>query len=243
MESPAATESGREPAVPGSLVTRGGLVAGALAPILFVVTVLGAGGLQPGFSQVRSFVSELGVTGSATAVLVNPAFVVTGLLLGWFALALHASAGRDRHGPVAVFGGRVARLFGAVGLGFVVMAAWTCSVGCPIAIVDSAATPSDALHNAAAIAAIASLSTAALTVGAELSPGAPGVPSWYRRYSTFSGSALGALSALFFVAVLVANRPAIGISERALLLAGLAWVEVTAVVARRVSRTPGNPAP
>lgn len=213
----------------------GGFVAGAGAPVAFIVTVLGAGSLQPGFSQVRSFVSELGVPGTSAATVVNPAFVIVGLLLAWFALALHGSALRDPDGPSAVFGGRVALLFGVVGCAMVCMAVWTCSIGCPIALVDAAATPSDALHNAAAIAAIVSLGTAALTVGAELPATAPGVPSWYRRYSTVSGALVGALSALFLAAVLAADRPAIGLSERALLAAGLLWVEVTALVAGRLT--------
>jgi len=237
----------RRPPRRGGAYAPGGLVAGVLAPWLFVVAVavVASGCRRPGFSQLTTFVSELGEAGSPTAGIVNPAFVVVGVLLMWFALALNSGAvvalgGRgapgDRCSAAEVFGGRVARRFGVVGAGFVVMALWTCSTGCPIAVVNGGATPSDALHNAAAIGALMSLASAALMVGAELSRDQRGVPGFYAAASTRAGALMGGLCATFFLSVLVANRTAIGVSERLLLLAGLAWVEVTAIVARRIAR-------
>jgi len=212
---------------------RGGLVAGMLAPLLFGVTVVGGGWLRPGFDQATTFVSELGETGSPTAWIVNPSFVLVGLLTSWFALALQANAvAGGRTGVSAAFGGTVARLFGVVGAAFVLMAVWTCSSGCPIAVIDREAAPTDALHNAAAIAAIASLCSAALLVATGL-PACATVPGWYRRYCTVSGAGVAVLSAVFLLCVLAAANVAIGISERALLLTGLAWIEVTAIVVTR----------
>jgi energy-converting hydrogenase Eha subunit G len=110
-------------------------------------------------------------------------------------------------------------------LGFAGMAGSPCSPGCPIAVVNAGATPPDAVHNAAAIAAIAGVGFAALELGTS---SWFRTPRWYRACSTAAGVGIAVTSMLFLLAVVSANPLSIGTSERAMVLIGLVWVETTA---------------
>src|SRR5215218_5177492 len=106
----------------GSVIVGAGLAAGAVAPVLFITTVVVGGWLRPGFDQRRTFVSELGEVGSPAAAFVNAAFALIGVLVACFALALRARAADDPRSSLAVvLGGRVAGLLGVVAAGFVLM--------------------------------------------------------------------------------------------------------------------------
>ena len=64
-------------------------VAGIAAPIIFTVMVAVEGALRLGYSQVSNYISDLGV--GSLAMLQNANFVVTGLLVGFFAISFQAN--------------------------------------------------------------------------------------------------------------------------------------------------------
>jgi hypothetical membrane protein len=183
---------------------------GVLGPLVFVAAVVAAGAVTPGYDQATRFLSELGETGAATAPWVNAALVAVGVCLLGFAWSI---------------GGRAGALLAVAALGFAFMAGSPCSPGCPIAVVNAKATASDALHNAAAIAAIAGIGFAALELGTS---SWFRTPRWYRAYSTASGIGIALTSTLFLLAVIAANPLSIGVAERAMVVIGLLWVETTA---------------
>lgn len=188
--------------------------AGLAAPIIFVAAIIIGGALRPGYGQATDFLSELGESGSSTAAGVNLSFALAGGCLVLFAIAV---------------GRRAGLMIAAAGLGFLVMATSPCSQGCPIALVDPAATPADAIHNLAAIVAIAGIGCAAL----ELAVTAPNASRRYRSYSTASGLGIAVTSMVFLVAVITEVPAFIGISERVMVAIGLAWLATTAWLAGR----------
>jgi len=64
------------------------LLAGVVAPILFVVVFTVDGALRPGYSPVRQMISDLGAEGANTWIQ-NANFMVTGLLLLAFAIGFY----------------------------------------------------------------------------------------------------------------------------------------------------------
>ena len=70
-------------------------LAGAFAPVVFLLSVVIGGAFRVGYSHLIDPVSALGMSGSEGADLVNAAWTVTGLLIMVLGLALW----RDRQGP------------------------------------------------------------------------------------------------------------------------------------------------
>lgn len=77
-------------------ILRAALLAGALGPILFSLTVVVAGTLRPGYDHVDQFISELGETGSSTAGVMNyPGFMLSAVLILVFVLLLQSQFARS----------------------------------------------------------------------------------------------------------------------------------------------------
>ena len=97
---------------------------GAVAPIVYIVGALAAGAGYPGYSHMKQFVSELGATGAPTALLMNAAFLLFGVLTVVFALGLHQDI---QAGPGDWLG--IALIIG-YGLSYVALAFAPCDPGC-----------------------------------------------------------------------------------------------------------------
>ena len=130
--------------------------------------------------------SELGQTGGAAAGLYNTASYAAAGLLALFAVGLWASAAATRMAGALMLVPAAA---------FVTMASSPCSAGCPIVLVDAAATTSDAVHNAAAIAALVAMSTAAWIMADRVPPARAGAR--YRQASRWAGTGVAISSAVF----------------------------------------------
>lgn len=190
--------------------------AAVLAAPIFLATVATGGLRQPGFDQWSSFVSELGASGSPAALLTNIGFAAVGVCLAAFAVGMLVALPDQR-----AIGG----LLVVPAVAFVILAASPCSAGCPIALVDAAATPADAVHNAAATAGLVALALAGLQM-ADWAPAGFG-PGWYPTFSAVAGALVGLSGALFGLAVLAHQDTAIAVSERIMLAAAMAWNTVT----------------
>jgi hypothetical membrane protein len=99
---------------------------GITGSIVFVVVVMLAAALRPGYSHVTNFISELGATGTTNAALMNYAgFVPAGLMLAAFGVALARALPRHR---LTIVAAALIALFGAgvAASGFI-----SCDAGCP----------------------------------------------------------------------------------------------------------------
>lgn len=97
---------------------------GAIAPVLDVAIVAALAALQPGYSHVRHFISELGETGRPFAAFANIWFILVSMMFGGFAIALREGIRSSR---VSAIG---ALLFGAWAVTGVIGGLFPCDPGC-----------------------------------------------------------------------------------------------------------------
>jgi len=101
------------------------MLCGVLGPLLWLSLIAVAGALQPGFSHVTQYISELAERGSSTETLMRyAAFEFTGFLYLCFALAL---MGEFRNGR---FSRLAACLIALDGLGRIGAGVFPCDPGC-----------------------------------------------------------------------------------------------------------------
>ena len=101
------------------------MLCGVLAPPLWLSLITVAGALQPGFSHVTQYISELGERGSSTETLMRyAAFEFTGFLYLCFALALMPDFRNSRFYRLA------ACLIAIDGLGRIGAGIFPCDPGC-----------------------------------------------------------------------------------------------------------------
>jgi hypothetical membrane protein len=108
-------------------------VCGLAAPLIYVASAITAGFIYPGYDQLKNFISELGASGSPSAGIMNFGFLVYGILVVAFALAIHRGIRPDVGGWLGP------AILACYGLAYVGVAMAPCDPGC------QAATPS--LHH------------------------------------------------------------------------------------------------
>lgn len=208
----------------GDRVTRWLLACGVLGPGLFVVVFLVEGATRPAYDPMRTFVSQLSLDGGGWVQMGS--FIVTGLLIGAFALGLRGlpAARMPRWGWLAV--GLVA--VGLVGAGLFVDDPWLgYPPGAPSGI-DLPVSGHGWGHLLSAFVAFVGLVCAPL-IFARASGGQAGRP--WRIYSFASAI----LFPMLYVAAL-ASADAIllpggyaGLLQRAALVTALGWIALLAV--------------
>jgi len=72
-------------------------VCGALAPILYVMTVALAGAIRPGYSHIAQAVSELIETGAPNKALLDALFIIYNLLVGLFGFRILFWTSHESH--------------------------------------------------------------------------------------------------------------------------------------------------
>ena len=154
-------------------------LAGCVAPVVFLLSVVFGGLGRPGYSHLADPVSALGMSGAADARAVNGAWAVTGLLV----MALGLALWRDRRGPGRVAGGAVL----VAGAASAAIALWfpMDPPGVPMSIAQGG-------HNGLVV--VAALAFATALVASARSPVAPSV---YRQLSwaALAAMALGGVGA------------------------------------------------
>jgi hypothetical membrane protein len=196
---------------------------GVVGPIVFVVVVLVAAALRPGYSHFTNFISELGATGTTNAAFMNYAgFVPAGLMLAAFGAALAWTLPKNRLAMVA------AALVALFGSGVAASGFISCDPRCP----QNEGSIENLVHNA-----IAPLSFLCLILGA----GMLGIHfrrlSAWRAFSVYSllTSAL-ALCLLVALASSLDTRELTGLWQRLLLTVLFLWCAVIGLHAFQVAR-------
>ena len=193
---------------------------GIAGPVLFSIITIVSAALRPGYSHVRSFISELGASGTSHAALMNYAgFVPAGLMLAGFGIALAATLPRDRLGVIASL------LVTAFGVGVAADGVLSCDPGCP----QRAGSMENLIHNRIAPVAFLSAIAGAGIFGVRLRR--PPVRRELSRYSLASS----AVALCFLVALASSLEPRLltGLWQRLLLATLFSWC---AVVGWRVFR-------
>ena len=201
-------------------------VCGMIAPVLFLFTIILGGALRPGYSHISDTISELFSPGSPNKLLLDTLHTMYALLLVLFGISVLQTV--QRHGQSQRIGGIGASLFIAVG----VISAFTATVF-PQDAWGSPATFRGEMHKAlhGVISLMGILYLVLLGI-------------WFDREGGFSGFltyslitvGVVVLAAVFFM--LSMGGPAMGLAERAAMLAGFQW---TFVLSLKLIRTVSAP--
>lgn len=188
------------------------LALGGLAgPLVFAVVVVVCAARRPEYSHATRFISELGARGTPNAMVMNLAgFVLTGLLIGAFALSLLRLLPRRRLARVA------AACLGVFGVGLVLAGIIPCEPGCPQA--------EPTLHDGVSIVALLS---GAIGVGS-FGFAVRGVSAWRPLWVYSVISAVAAIGFMVGLAQSIDGRDLTGVWQRLLVGTLLLWCGVVA---------------
>lgn len=199
------------------------LICGVIGPPLFVVTFLVAGVTRPGYSPMRHPVSSLALGDSGWVQTVN--FIVTGILLLAYALALWPSSRR--------YGTWIVRplLIGMVAIGLVGAGIFTTdpvSGYPPGTSVELEYTTEGALHDAFSIPVFLALPLACWVAGYRF---AIAGRTWWGLYSVATGVVVlvGFLLASIGFSQDATLTPIAGLVQRLTLIVGFTWITVRSI--------------
>ena len=181
---------------------------GAIAPILFTIMVIIESLLRPGFSQIYSTVSELGLGNLAILQIIN--FIIFGLLLIGFTIGfskyLKTRSGKAVTGLLITFS--LAVIFAGVAFLF----QWSSPYNTVILA-----------HSVASIIGFYAIFIAQLLTWQALKGSNQNIWKNYRRYSLISG--IVTVIVLFYIPFSLYQ----GLFERVFIAVWLIWIEVTAI--------------
>lgn len=201
----------------GPLITFGAR-AGVIGPGLFAILVVTGGTLYNGYSHTGQKISELGGQGAEFAVLQNVNFIVSGLLVAWFAWALGRTLGPPYRGPA---------LIGAFGISsFIANGLLPCDVACV------GATPVAQAHNVTGLLGFLAAITGMLILARRWRHH----PRWRHHVAPTVGAAAVAIAGLIWFIATVGgdpHHPLGGISQRVFVGALLVWIARTAWLLHR----------
>lgn len=101
------------------------LLTGAAGPVLFALTVVGAGALRPGYDHADQFISELGETGADNAWVMNyPGFMLSAVLILVFVLLLQSRFSRSASNAAGTF------LLAVFAVSVFLAGVFSCDTGC-----------------------------------------------------------------------------------------------------------------
>ncbi len=183
-----------------------------------VIPVIVAGALTPNYSHVSQFISELGATGAPYEWWVRLAgFLPAGLLMLAFSFLAYIALPRSRQVTLSLAG------LALYASGYLVASAFPCDLGCR----PSAPSTSQLIHNAGGMVGY-------LVAPAFLFALARKARSWPGAGRLVVAGYVASAVALVGLLTLSPSSDVVGISQRALEAAVLAWVAMLSVyVARR----------
>ena len=200
---------------------------GIAGPAVFVLVVLVAAAIRPGYRHAAHMISELGAAGTPNAALMNFAgFIPAGLMLTGFGIALAAVLPRRRLTRAAAL---MVTLFG---IGIAAAGVFSCDPGCPQGI----GSLHSRIHDRIAPPTFLSLIAAAAILGVEFRR----LAEW-RHLSAYSFITSGvALTCLVALAASLESRAATGLWQRLMLAALFSWCGTIGLQAYRLgSNRPG----
>lgn len=192
------------------------LLAGALGPILFSLTVVVAGALRPGYDHVNQFISELGETGGSTAGVMNyPGFMLSAVLILVFVLLLQSQFTRTASNAAGTF------LLAVFSVSVFLAGVFSCDTGC----LPDDPSPAQKMHDLVSILAFPAFTLGVFSWGVSFFR----IREW-RRFGIFS-LASAALSVVFLVLMVQseATRDATGAYQRLFLGVLFLWMTLLSV--------------
>lgn len=200
---------------------------GVFAPVLRLGLILLLGFLDPEYSHLRDYISELGARDAPSAVLMNVVgTALVGVLLCAFSLALYR--GSDP-GFLATAG---AALLASSGLAFIVVGLFPCDPGCSLA----APSASMRVHVIAGTVAMSTQTLAPMALGLRIVSGAGA-----RRYAAIS-LVCGAAAIMALTVLLLGQRESLvfpGLFQKIFQTAADVWVLLSAIYVLRYRRAAG----
>lgn len=181
---------------------------GIIAPILFTIMVIIESFLRPGFSQIYSTVSELGLGHLAILQIIN--FIIFGLLLIGFTIGFSKYLKTRSGKAVAVL--LIAFSLGVLFAGVAFLFQWNSPYNTVILA-----------HSVASIIAFYAIFIAQILTWQALKGSNQDIWKNYRIYSLISGFVT--LIVLFYIPF----SPYQGLFERVFIAVWMIWIEVTAV--------------
>lgn len=190
---------------------------GVIAPVLRFGLILLLGFLDPEYSQLRDYISELGARDAPSAVLMNfLGTVLVGVLLCVFSLALYRGS---EPGSLATAG---AALLASGGLAFIVVGLFPCDPGCSLA----APSATMRVHVAAGTVAMSAQTLAPIALGLRIVSG-----TGDRRYAAMS-LVCGAVAIMALIVLLLGQGESLafpGLVQKTYQIAADAWVLLSAI--------------
>ena len=190
---------------------------GVAGPMLFTTVVALCASMQPDYSHVAQFISELGATGTPHAGVMNFAgFVAGGVGIGAFGLSLASTL------PASGWARSVSVLSSLFGVGLVLAGVFPCTPGCP----QETATLHDGVSAAAFVSAIAGIALSTLLFRSS--------PAWRPLWGYSAFSSVAALCLLIVMASSIDARTLTGLWQRLLVGTLFLWYAVAGIHAFRL---------
>jgi hypothetical membrane protein len=190
---------------------------GVIAPVLRFGLILLLGFLDPEYSHLRDYISELGGRDAPAAVLMNViGTVLVGVLLCVFSLALFRGS---EPGFLATAG---AALLASSGLAFIVVGLFPCDPGCSL----DAPSATMRVHVAAGTVAMSAQTLAPMALGLRIVSG-----TGDRRYAAIS-LVCGAVAIMALIVLLLGQGESLafpGLVQKIFQVATDAWVLLSAI--------------
>ena len=192
-----------------------GTVSGLFASVVALITPLVFGMLRPEYSHVRSYISELGESGSPYAHWVNwVCFFPIGLAVFLFLLASRKALPVHRHSLL---------LFSFAGWGYIVAAVFPCDPGCP-----NEGSTSQLIHNLEGLVGYPATTLGLMQMGIAFR----GNPIYHRLWAFTAGCSV--LAGVAFLLLLVPElQPWRGLTQRVAEAAIFAWIVVCSLAIQR----------
>jgi len=207
------------------------LLCGALSSLVYVANVVVGGLLTPGYSHVRNAVSELTQAGAPHAVVLGALYVVSGLLLAAFGVAVSLESYRTSRRVVT--GGALISLFA-------VLAALLGTVF-PQDPIGAPSTLPGTMHLVLVGVSVPLIVSAILLIGFGLDRT---VPRWrrFRHYSVVTVLLMLAGGVLTPISI-AGDVELLGVAERITQLAYLTWFTLFSIQAYRLGGIGSDAAP
>jgi hypothetical membrane protein len=188
---------------------------GIVGSFLFTIIMLVCSAFRPGYNHVSQFISELGATGTANAVLLNyAAFIPSGILIVFFGIA---AMGLFPKKATTIIGSCLLIVFG---LGVITAGFFSCDPGCP-----RQGTLANNIHDQMSGPAFLSGVTGILLFGISFRK----LPAWKNLWRF---SVITALLSYGFIVMLVLSLDAYtttGLWQRLLLGAIFIWLSIVSI--------------
>ena len=200
-------------------------ISGIIAPLLFVILVLGLGMLEPGYNHLTQMMSILGGVGGLRGITFNGGVALIGILISACGVGFHKTmhGNSSRIGPVMIVLG---------GLGLIGSAIFHCNVDCTNVMSQ---TPGGIIHTGCAFIAGMNLAVSPFFIFLRIQKD----PAWkdYRWFTLAMGIFANIPGVILWVSFFTTRIPEIeGLIQRLGIIFPLLWIGVMSYKMLQLSR-------